>query len=115
MEIDRQRTLHAASFAIVMVTLTVVCAGLVAMIVITTKGAKGSEGAAKNYFYHMAWLSLAMLALNILVLAWMVIHRVSGHLGRRSPRQTTEHIDAWALAGKRFKLEDDADQQDEPM
>ena len=115
MEIDRQRTLHAASFAVVMVTLTAVCAGLVAMIVITTKGAKGSEGATKDYFYHMAWLSLAMLALNILVLAWMAIHRVSGRLGRRSARQATEHVDAWALAGKRFKLEEDADQQDEPM
>lgn len=115
MEIERQGTLHAASFAVVMVVLTVVCAGLVAMIVITTQGAKGAVGARKDYFHHMAWLSLALLALNIFVLAWMVIHRVSRRLVRRSPRQTTEHVDAWALAGKRFKLEEDADEQEEPM
>lgn len=115
MEIDPQRTLHAASFAIVVVTLTAVCAGLVAIIVITTQGAKASEGAVKNYFYHMAWLSLAMLALNIIVLVWMVVHRVSRHLGRRSARKATEHVDAWALAGKRFKLEEDSDEQEEPM
>ena len=115
MEIDRERTLHAASFAIVMVTLMTVCAGLVAIIVITTQGANESEGPTQTYFYHMAWLSLAMLALNILVLMWMVIHRVSRRMGRRSPRQPTEHIDAWALAGKRFKLEEDADQWEEPL
>lgn len=115
MEIDRQRTLHVASFTIVMVTLTAVCAGLVAMIVIATQGAKGTEGVTKNYYYHMAWLSLALLALNVLVLVWMVIHRISGRLGRRSPRQVTEHVDAWAVAGKRFKLEEDPDEQDEPM
>ena len=114
MEIDRQGTLHAASFAIVMVTLTAVCAGLVAMLVITIQGAKEAQGATEDYFYHMAWLSLAMLALSIVVLVWMVIHRVSGRLGRRSPRQPTEHVDAWALAGKRFKLEEDADQEEEP-
>jgi len=114
MEIDRQGTLHAASFTIVTVTLTAVCAGLVAIIVITTQGARESEGAVKDYFYYMAWLSLALLALSIIVLVWMVIHRVSRHIGRRSARKATEHVDAWALAGKRFKLDEDADEQEGP-
>lgn len=139
MEIDRQGTLHAVSFVVVIVVLTAVCAGLVTMIVMSTqrareaqvaRGAVGAEeveganktvgakvpgGAKENYYYHMAWLSLALLALTILVLVWMVIHHVSRRLGRRSPRRTTEHVDAWALAGKRFKLEEDADEQEEPM
>lgn len=114
MEIDRQRTLHAASFAVVTVTLTAVCAGLVAMIVITTRGAKEAEGARGHYFYRMAWLSLALLALSIVVLVWMVIHHVSGRLGRKSSRPPTQHVNAWALAGKRFKLEEDSDQHQEP-
>ncbi len=115
MEIDRQSTLHAVSFAIVVVTLIAICAGLAVMIVITTRGAKEAEGAMEHYFYRMAWLSLALLALSIVVLVWVVIHHVSGRLGRKSSRPPTQHVDAWALAGKRFKLEEDSDQQDEPM
>ena len=114
MEVDRQRTLHAASFAIVVVTLVAICAGLAAMIVITTRGAReAAEGPKESYYYRMAWLSLALLALTVIVFVWVIIHHISGRLARKSPRQTTAHVDAWALAGKRFKLEEDEDSDEE--
>ena len=113
MEIDRKRTLRAASFAVVVVMLTAICVGLAAMVAITTQGAKQADGAARAYFYRMAWLSLALLALSVIVLVWVVIHHVSGRLGRKSPHPPTEYVDAWALAGKRFKLEEDEEDSDQ--
>ena len=113
MEVDRKYTLQAVSWAIVTVMLVVICAGLVVMLAMTVRGAMRSDGATAQYYGRMAWLSLALLALNVVLLAWVVIHYVSGRLARKSSRRPTKYVDAWAIAGQRFKLDEEAEEQED--
>lgn len=51
---------------------------------------------------RLAWVSAAMLALTVVLLFWLVIHRIRGRF-RPIRQERTLYVDAWALAGQRAK------------
>jgi len=107
MEIEKPGTMRAVNFALTAMGLLAIAGVLIALLVITARAAGSATEANRPYFIRLAWLSAALLALCLLMFAWVVVryyrHRISGP----QQRTKTEYSDAWAEAGRRFKLPDD--------
>ncbi len=77
------------------------------MLGITTRAAlQADNAAARKGILRFAYVSLALLGFCLLLLVWAVIRCV--RLGSRpaSRRPPTDYADAWALAGKRYRVKD---------
>jgi hypothetical protein len=108
MEIGSERTARSVSFGLVIVGQVAIAAGLVAMLVITIRGAAEiPDPAVRKLLLRLAWLSLVLLLLILLTMVWAVIRHIRYRLGPARPFKPTPYVNAWELAGKRFKLEED--------
>jgi hypothetical protein len=113
MDTGSERTSRSVSFGLVIVGQVAIAAGLVAMLVITIQGAVAiSDPDARKLLLRLAWLSLLLLLLMLLLMVWAVIRHIRYRLRPAPPFKPTPYVNAWELAGKRFKLEDD-DTEDE--
>ena len=117
MEIDGTKTSRLVNFIISVVLLTAMVGGLVSLIVVATQVAGSAEvdEATLKYWGRLASVALILLALVVVVLFWTVVRFVfRRHRGRQS-HPPTPYVDAWAIAGRRFRLPDDQDDaEDEP-
>ena len=114
MEVDPRRTSRALSFGLVVLGLVAISAGLIAMLVITTQAAgTTTEPRTKNLLAHLAWLSLALLSLTLVLLVWAVMRHVRYWLRPVRRARSSQYVDAWALAGKRIKVPEDEDSDDD--
>jgi len=109
MAIEHPRLLRRIEFAVVVITLIVMATGLLCLMFIAAgHAAKESDVELRRTLARLAWMSFALAALVFLVLAWLVIRYVSHYLRQRKAKpQPTPYLDAWALAGERFKLPPD--------
>lgn len=53
---------------------------------------------------RMAWLCVVGAALAAIAMAWVVIRLLSSRLAPEPKHSTTEHVDAWKIAGERFQM-----------
>ncbi|MCJ7545188.1 MAG: hypothetical protein MUP47_11635 [Phycisphaerae bacterium] len=106
MAIDRPSVLRSVDFAIVAISLAVIGTALGCLVFITTgHAAAATDPNVRRYLLRLAWISLTLLLFVVLVFVWLVVRRVSLRMRqRRQPAEPTPYLDAWALAGKRFKL-----------
>lgn len=106
MAIDRPSVLRSIDFAIVAISLAVIGTALGCLVFITTShAAAATDPNVRRYLLRLAWISLTLLLFVVLVFVWLVVRRVSLLMRqRRRPAEPTPYLDAWALAGKRFKL-----------
>lgn len=111
MEIKKYGTLRDVNFAIVTVIMIVICAGLAAMVVITTKAAGQADETTCQYLYRLAWLATALLSLGVIALVWTIVHRLAQRLGdkQKTPPSSDPKVNAWTIAGQRLKLDEDSD------
>ena len=98
------------SFGGVAAGLVALAAGLVAMLVITMRAASSmADPAAKKLLVRLAWLSLVLLSLNLLMLLWCILRYIRYRIHMQPPIKPSTYVNAWELAGKRFQLEDEGD------
>ena len=109
-----QRRLQAVNSIILIVALIAIVVGLVALTLLTARAA----GEVKDPDLHMvlarlAWVATALLCFTLLLLLWAVMRFVRSRIRFSTERAPIPYVDAWALAGKRFKLpEEDDDGED---
>lgn len=121
MEIDKQRTVRTANFIILIVSLTAMATGLALLTLVTTRAAgRIGDTETQKLLMRLAWVALALLCLTLVLLLWAVMRFVRSRIRFSRQRTHTPYVDAWALAGKRFKLpeeqpegNDDHEQDDE--
>ena len=104
--------MRSVNFTLTAMGLVAVAGAMAAMLIATTRGAAGFTGHTRSYLFRLAWLSAALLAICLLMLAWVVVRHARQRITRRTPRSETPYVDAWAEAGKRLKLKDE--EKDEP-
>lgn len=108
MELDPGRPARSASFAFVVLGLTAICAGLGAMLFVTTSAADGvADLPTRKLLARLAWGSLALLCVALVLLVWAVMRHVRHALAASAPLKPSEYVNAWELAGKRFQLPDE--------
>ena len=113
MEIEKARKIQTINFVILIITLAAIAAGLAVLIGLTTRAAAAVDDAqAQRLLARLAWVSVALLALTLIVLLWMVMRFVRRRF-RPPGRSCTPYVDAWALAGQRFKLEENPLDEDD--
>lgn len=106
MAIDRPSTLPSIDFAIVAISLAVIGTALGCLVFVTADHAAATtDPATRRYLARLAWMSLALLMLVVVLFVWLVVRRISARVRhRRRPAGPTPYLDAWTLAGQRFKL-----------
>lgn len=74
-----------------------------------------SDKKAENLLQTVAWISVALLGLTLVMIFGVVARFLRRRLaGLEGPvHSRTEYVDAWALAGKRAKPEPEPDDQEE--
>ena len=107
MEMKQPGTMRSVNFALTAMGLVAVAGVLVALLVITARAAGSAAEANRLYFVRMAWLSAALLALCLLMFAWVVVRYCRQRISGPHQPTKTEYFDAWGEAGRRFKLPDD--------
>lgn len=61
----------------------------------------------KAYLARLAWVCAVVAAMVAVAMVWVVMRFLSFRLTSGVKRTPTEHVDAWKLAGQRFKLTDE--------
>ncbi|HUT02064.1 MAG TPA: hypothetical protein VM031_06390 [Phycisphaerae bacterium] len=114
MDLEPGKTSRSVSLGLAIVGQAALAAGLTAMLVITTRGASElTDPAARRLLLRLALLSLVLLLGLLLMVVWSIIRYIRHRLHLTKPLEPSTYVNAWELAGKRFKLEDnDAEEQD---
>jgi len=105
-EIDRPKTSRNVSFVVLFVGLAIIAAGLAVLLAMIAAEASGATGRLRDYLVLLAWLSLSLLGLTLVMLTWVMIRYIVHRIDIRGGRSSTPYVDAWSLAGRRFKLEE---------
>jgi len=119
-EIDRVRKIRAVSSVAVIVLLLLIATGCAATLIIASRaaGAAVRGSTIKQAFARLALLSTATLGLTLILLVWWAARLLSFLLRPTTRHGPTPYVDAWAVAGKRFKLDDEEaaeEDDDEPQ
>jgi hypothetical protein len=108
MELDPDKPARAASFAFVVLGLVAICAGLGAMLYVTTSAAgEVADPPTRKLLARLAWGSLTLLCVALVLLMWAVLRHIRQALAPSAPLPPSQYVNAWELAGKRFKLPDE--------
>jgi len=113
MEIEQTNRLRIAGFVVLTGALVLILAGCAAMLVIATRAAALADPHTKRVLARLAWLAAAILGLALLLLLWAVMRFVANRIRPRGQRTPTAYVNAWAVAGQRFKLQEADEEQDE--
>ena len=107
MDVETAETSRSVSFSLVVLGLVILGVGLGAMVAITTRAAMeiGDEPARK-LLVRLAWISVTLLLITVLLLVWAVMRHIRYRLHSLPEPKPSQYVNAWELAGKRFKLED---------
>jgi O-antigen/teichoic acid export membrane protein len=105
-EIERPTRFGTVKYVVLAISLLVFALVLGSMTVYAARKIHEADEATRKYVYYLAWTSLLLLGLVIVALIW-IIARFLGYRARPSKsKSATPYVDAWSLAGKRFKLKD---------
>ena len=81
---------------------------------LTARAAGGAEDVlVRRFVGRLAWFSLALLGLTAVLLFWSLVRLFRSRVPPRRGRIRTPYVNAWELAGKRFKLEEHGEQDPE--
>ncbi len=114
MAIETNITSRSVSFILVIVLLTAICVGQGAMMFITIEAATAANDQAdRNVFARLAWMSLVLLCLSLIMTFWVLLRYVRQRMrDTQPPHEPSKYINAWELAGKRFQLNEDNEPED---
>ena len=113
MEVNRPNPARTVSFAVLFTSLIVAAGVLAALLAIVLRQAEtADEPEVRRLLMVVAWTSLVLLAVDMVLLLWGAARMLSRRYGwPQKRRPPTPHVDAWAEAGRRARLEAD-DEED---
>jgi hypothetical protein len=113
MAMNRPSILRRIDFAIVVISLVVIGTALGCLVFITSGyAAVEHDPNTHRYLARLSLISLILLLFVVFVFAWIVMRYVFLRLQHRGqPGRPTPYVDAWTLAGKRFKLSAEQEQE----
>jgi hypothetical protein len=100
-------------FGGLIVSLLVLAGGMGALLWITLDQAAAADNERRRGMLMIAWMSLAMLTLSLLLLLWAVLRWVRARQGPLKRAEPTPYVDAWSLAGQRMQTPPDEDDEDD--
>jgi membrane protein implicated in regulation of membrane protease activity len=110
MEVKQGKTSRAVSFAIGAIMLTAIGSAMGSLVFIMLSRAAGeTQSDVRKFLYRMAVIAVVLFLLVVIVFVRMLCQYVSFRL-KGEKRPPTPYVDAWALAGKRYKLTDEEKQ-----
>ena len=114
MALGSDRTTRSVSFAFVILGLGALAAGLGVMLAIAARGAwQVTDAPTQKLLLRLAWLSLVLLCVTLVLLLWAVLRHVRYRLYSAPPLKPSQYVDAWELAGRRLTLDDADDAPDD--
>ena len=114
MDIEEPNRAQAVSWTIAVVTLAVIAVAQVYQIAVATSAAGRIDLPERKYMHRLAWLALAMLSVDLVVLFWLAVRFFSRRSRQGETRgDKTPYVDAWAAAGERFQLSEVNDDEEE--
>ncbi len=99
----KQRTV---SFIVLMVILLGGIAALGVLLLLLRRQITIAEVDVRGGVARLAWICAALIGLTLLLVAWATIRYVRFRLHPGGARPSPPHIDAWSVAGQRFKLDE---------
>jgi hypothetical protein len=119
--LDPQRPSQWAKFLVLLLFLAAMAAGLGTLlgVILSHYGRlpAATEEAAKaerQGVVRLALICAVLLALTLIVMFWMIVRFVGSWFQAPLERSSTEHVDAWRLAGSRLKIPEDDDAEELP-
>ncbi len=113
MEKEHVKKIKTITFTVQVTWLLVGVILLSVLIFVLTEGIAVKELWVQRWLLRMAWLSAALLGLTLVLLLWAVVRYVKFRTYAAQRSRPTPYVDAWALAGKRFQLDDEEEEQDD--
>ncbi len=115
MEIGQPNRIQVFKYASLAVVLAVLAIGLGVVVVCAARKVPGAGQAEQTYWYYLAWTSLVLLGIVLLVLIWPIARILTLRTARSGDKHKTHYVNAWSLSGRRFQLdESDRDEGDDP-
>ncbi len=113
MDLDDPRRLQTVNFIVLIVVLGILTVGLGSLTYLATGAAAQAESEnMQKLLARLAWVSLSMLCIALLLLFWTVIRFCRRRFPTSHPTSETPYVDAWSLAGERFKLDEEEQEED---
>ena len=114
MDIEERSRAGVVSWTIAIATLVAIAGAQVYQIAMVATAAESIDLPERKYVHRLAWLALAVLSVDVVVLFWLAIRFFSGR-GRQDETAPadTPYVDAWAAAGERFTLDEGPPDDDE--
>lgn len=98
---------RATAFAIAMIGMVAIVAALGGLLYWVLDAHQTATPQRKDYLARLAFFLAGVLLVSLLLLAAMVIRRLSQRLAERNqPFRPMGYVDAWTEAGRRLKAED---------
>ena len=108
MEVDQKRDSHLVSYAILAIGLGVMELTLVLLVTMVIQGVDPDPDAEqlRALVTALARVALIALAVNTILLFWAGLRAIHEALPKNTGPTESTYVDAWSLAGKRLKVED---------
>lgn len=114
MDIEERSRAGTVSWTIAITTLVVIAGAQVYQIAMVAAAAGSIDLPEREYVHRLAWLALAVLSVDVVVLFWLAMRFFSrGGRRRETEPVDTPYVDAWAAAGERFTLDEAPGDDDE--
>ena len=106
LEPGRRNAVSLVARCVILVTMGAVLATL--LVVMLNAAAATPQTQTRKGLMILAIICLAVLAVTVVLLVWTIVRYLAMRAEAAAMTHTkTEHVDAWELAGKRFRLSDD--------
>ncbi len=116
MEVSQKRNSHLISYAILAVGLGAMELILVLLVTMVIQGVDPDPDAEQllSLVSALARIALIALAVNTILLFWAGLRTIRQALPKNTGPTESTYVDAWSLAGKRLKVQDQDEDQDTP-
>lgn len=114
MEMNPVPSPRKASAVVVTVLLAFMTAALGYMVHVVAAQAGQADPKTHSALARLAWLTLLLLGVSAVLLVWSAARTLRLFVARRERHPPTPYVDAWAEAGRRMKVDDEEDNEDEP-
>lgn len=108
---DTQHTVRRINYTLLMFCLLITIAVLTFVIFSLTRNLDNVAEEKRPAMVRLAWVGVACLGLNVVVLLWIFLRWLRLKLTPTPPLPETPYQDAWREAGKRIQV----DENDNPL
>ena len=114
MEVDDSSKPGLLSLLLLIAALCAIAGGLSVQTFMTARAISSIEDPdVEALLARLAWLSMVLLALTLVLLFWGVARLFRWGFGSHGRAVRTPYVDAWSLAGQRMKAPEETEEEDD--